>query len=203
MTDNLRTHDRLLKAAVDVIDSAGIKELKIRDVAAMAGVKVPSVYHFFGNRDGLVEEAQAFRYTRGLLELTQVFDEQVRNCSNIEEFIAVIREVTALVFSDDRYSTRAVRADVLGSAMSRPKLKSAVAAAQRKSHDLLSSTLNFAQERGWVLPELDTMAFSVWYTGMVNGRLVYEIDPAQCSGQAWNNLATELTVFALCGPAKK
>ncbi|MEY4996933.1 MAG: hypothetical protein RLY59_337 [Actinomycetota bacterium] len=202
MPELASTKDRLLAAAVEVIDNSGIKELRIRDIAARAGVKEPSVYHFFGSRDGLVEAAQAFRYTRGLLELTQVFDGKVRNCSNTEEFIAVIHDVTASIFSDDRYSIRAVRADVLGSAMSRPRLKSAVAAAQRQSHELLCATLNFAQERGWVLPELDTMAFAVWYTGMVNGRLVYEIDPVQCSGQAWNDLATEVTITALCGPRK-
>ena len=202
MPEAANTRARLLDAAVFVIDQGGVKALKVRDVSARAGVKEPSVYHYFGNRDGLVEAAQAKRYIRGLLELTEVFDRLVHQCVSRDTFIETIRTVTTAVFADDRQSVRAVRADVLGSAMSRPELKEAVAQAQRESHLLLDSTLTYAQAQGWVLPELDTMAFSVWYTGMVNGRLVYEIDPTQCSAAAWDKIAVDVTVSTLCGPQK-
>lgn len=181
-----------------MIDAGGMKTLRVRDIAAKAGVKEPSVYHFFGSKDGLVEAAQAQRYTRGLLQLTQVFDELVRKSQDKESFISTIRTVTTAIFGEDRVNVRAVRADVLGSAMSRPALKEAVARAQRTSHNLLDSTLTYAKAQGWVRPELDTMAFAVWYTGMVNGRLVYEIDPSQCSGDAWNEIAVNVTVSTLC-----
>ena len=199
MVELPNTRDKLLAAAIEVIDHSGIKNVRVRDIASRAGVKEPSVYHFFGSKDGLVEAAQAQRYIRGLLELTQVFDDLVRQCDSLEAFKETIRSVTSAIFSDTRSSIRAVRADVLGSAMSRPDLKKAVAEVQRQSHELLDSTLTFAQGKGWVLPELDTMAFSIWYTGMVNGRLVYEIDPSQCSGDAWNTIAVNVTVRTLCG----
>jgi AcrR family transcriptional regulator len=202
MPDQLPTRERLLLAAVEVIDTSGVKQIRVRDIAARAGVKEPSVYHFFGSRDGLIEAAQAFRYNRGLLELTTVFSEKVRACSHREEFVEVIRAVTHAVFAEERHDIRAVRADVLGSAMSRPELKVAVASAQRESHLVLDGALQFAQERGWVVPDLNTMAFAVWYTGMVNGRLVYEIDPTQCSGAEWNKLATDVTISTLCGSGK-
>ncbi|MEY4533350.1 MAG: hypothetical protein RI926_1119 [Actinomycetota bacterium] len=202
MPEAANTQDRLLEAAIDVIDQGGVKALRVRDISARAGVKEPSVYHYFGSRDGLIEAAQAQRYIRGLLELTQVFDKLVHQCTTRQGFIETIRTVNTAVFAENRQSVRAVRADVLGSAMSRPELKMAVAQAQRESHNLLDSTLTFAQSQGWVLPELDTMAFSVWYTGMVNGRLVLEIDPSQCSAEAWNKIAIDLTVSALCGSQK-
>jgi AcrR family transcriptional regulator len=199
MVELPNTRDKLLAAAIEVIDHSGIKNVRVRNIASRAGVKEPSVYHFFGSKDGLVEAAQAQRYIRGLLELTQVFDDLVRQCDSLEAFKETIRSVTSAIFSDNRSSIRAVRADVLGSAMSRPDLKKAVVEVQRQSHELLDSTLTFAQDKGWVLPELDTMAFSIWYTGMVNGRLVYEIDPSQCSGDAWNTIAVNVTVRTLCG----
>lgn len=200
MSDVANTRSRLLESAIDVIDEDGIKALRVRDISARAGVKEPSVYHYFGSRDGLIEAAQAQRYIRGLLELTQVFDNLVRQCASRQAFIETIRTVTSAIFADERQLVRAVRADVLGSAMSRPELKIAVAQAQRESHNLLDSTLTFAQSQGWVIPQLDTMAFSVWYTGMVNGRLVYEIDPSQCSSEAWDKIAVDVTISALCGP---
>lgn len=194
------TKEKLLEAAIQAIDLGGVKAIRVRDIAAQAGVKEPSVYHFFGSKEGLIEAAQAQRYTRGLLELTQVFDSMVRKSADKAEFVSTIRTVTGAIFAHDREIVRAVRADVLGSAMSRPALKDAVAQAQRSSHELLHSTLTFAKSKGWVREELDTMAFAVWYTGMVNGRLVLEIDPTQCSPEAWNAIAVEVTVNTLCGP---
>jgi AcrR family transcriptional regulator len=197
MVEVLGTRENLLNAAIEVIDHSGIKAVRVRDIAARAGVKEPSVYHYFGSRDGLIEEAQAQRYSRGLLELTQVFDSLVKSCTSAEEFQAAVRKVIGAVVAPDREQVRAVRADVLGSAMSRPELKAAVAAAQSQSHSVLSGSISFAQQQGWVHPELDTKAFAVWYTGMVNGRLVYEIDPLQCSSHEWDSIAIDATLHLL------
>lgn len=200
MVEPLNTRENLLTAAIEVIDQNGLKAVRVRDIAARAGVKEPSVYHYFGSRDGLVEEAQAQRYSRGLLELIQSFDALVRSCSSAEEFQQIIRRVFSAIVTPERELVRAVRADVLGSAMSRPHLKNAVAAAQANSHRLLAGAITYAQEMGWVRPELDCMAFAIWYTGMVNGRLVYEIDPSHCEGTAWDAIAVDATLYLLRQP---
>ncbi len=197
MIEEQGTRENLLNAAVEVIDLSGVKAVRVRDIAARAGVKEPSVYHYFGSRDGLIEAAQAHRYSRGLLEITVSFNKLVRACANVNEFQEVIKRVLSAVVAPERESIRAVRADVLGSAMSRPALKSAVASAQSQSSEVLSDTISFAQQQGWVRPELDPRAFAVWYTGMVNGRLVYEIDSEQCQGTEWDSIAEDATLHLL------
>lgn len=197
MLEPLTTRENLLRATVEVIDHSGMKAVRVRDIAARAGVKEPSVYHYFGSRDGLVEAAQAQRYSRGLLELIQAFDRLIRACSSVDEFHDAIRRVVSAVVAPEREIVRSVRADVLGSAMSRPDLKQAVAEAQAQSHILLSGAVAYAQSQGWVRPELDTMAFAVWYTGMVNGRIVYEIDPQQCDSSSWDELTLDVTLYLL------
>lgn len=199
MSASLTTRDRLLRAAVAAIDTEGIRGMRVRDVAAEAGVTVPSVYHFFGSKDGLVDAALAQRYLRGLLELTQKFAELSLACTTAEQYWAVVDRVVLAVFQPDRIPVRSVRADVLGSAQSRPHLREALSLAQRESHDLLSATLCEMQRRGWVREDLDPDAFAVWYTGMVNGRVVLEIDPTQCDGDAWNEIARMATVSLLKG----
>lgn len=197
MVESQTTRENLLHAAIEVIDQDGIKALRVRDVAARAGVKEPSVYHYFGSRDRLIEAAQAQRYSRGLLELIQGFDALVRTCSSVEDFQESIRRVFSAIVTPEREEVRRVRADVLGSAMSRPELKQAVAQAQATSHQILSGAIRFAQEKGWVRGELDSLAFAIWYTGMINGRLVYEIEPTQCDGLAWNDIAEGATLYLL------
>jgi hypothetical protein len=78
-------------------------------------------------------------------------------------------------------------------------LRAAVVLAQRVNHDLLSKTLVELKERKWVAASLDVEAFSLWYTGMVSGRVVLEIDSSQCDGDAWNEIARRATVALLRG----
>jgi len=44
------------EAALEVIDEHGLKDFKIRDVAARLGVKTPSLYNHFKNKEELLEE---------------------------------------------------------------------------------------------------------------------------------------------------
>jgi AcrR family transcriptional regulator len=199
MSDLHPTRTRLLAAAVDAIDSAGVLGVRVRDVAEKAGVAVPSVYHFFGNKDGLVDAALALRYSRGLVELTQKFADLSLACATEDEFWIVVDTVIGAVFTPDRSAVRSVRADVLGIAQTRPQLRAAVVLAQRVNHDLLSKTLVELKERKWVAASLDVEAFSLWYTGMVSGRVVLEIDSSQCDGDAWNEIARRATVALLRG----
>ncbi|GAB08403.1 putative TetR family transcriptional regulator [Gordonia araii NBRC 100433] len=49
------TRTRLLDAAAELIAAAPGEEFSLRDVCDRAGVKMPTLYHFFGNKQGLTE----------------------------------------------------------------------------------------------------------------------------------------------------
>ncbi|PRY54014.1 TetR family transcriptional regulator [Knoellia remsis] len=49
------TRTRLLDAAADLIASAPGEEISLRAVCDAAGVKMPTLYHFFGSKQGLLE----------------------------------------------------------------------------------------------------------------------------------------------------
>lgn len=49
------TRTRLLNAAADMIASAPGEEFSLRAVCDAAGVKMPTLYHFFGSKQGLIE----------------------------------------------------------------------------------------------------------------------------------------------------
>ncbi|WP_022926881.1 TetR family transcriptional regulator [Patulibacter americanus] len=48
---------RILAAATGQIRRGGVREVRVQAVAAEAGVSTPLVYHYFGNRAGLVRAA--------------------------------------------------------------------------------------------------------------------------------------------------
>lgn len=47
--------DHLLATIVDLLESEGIDSLAIRRVTEASGVSAPSIYEFFGSKDGMVE----------------------------------------------------------------------------------------------------------------------------------------------------
>ncbi len=57
MTDEARgdTRARLLEAAADMIAAAPGEDVSLRAICAAVGVKMPTLYHFFGNKQGLID----------------------------------------------------------------------------------------------------------------------------------------------------
>lgn len=49
------TRDRLLRAAADLIAAAPGEPVPLRAICDAAGVRLPTLYHFFGNKDGLLD----------------------------------------------------------------------------------------------------------------------------------------------------
>ena len=67
------TRTQLIEAAIVAITYGGEGSVRVSAVAAAVGVKEPSVYHFFKNREALVEAAQIERYRRSYSEMLKPF----------------------------------------------------------------------------------------------------------------------------------
>ncbi|WP_035769559.1 TetR/AcrR family transcriptional regulator [Arthrobacter castelli] len=52
---NIDTRHRLLEAAAGLIAAAPGKDVPLRTICEKAGVKLPTLYHFFGSKDGLLD----------------------------------------------------------------------------------------------------------------------------------------------------
>lgn len=197
MEPSAGTKQRLLEAAIAVIDEEGVKGIRIRDIAAAAGVREPSVYHFFGSRDGLVEAALAERFNIHLSEMFQSFNSGLVDCRTQADFVELVRSVLAKTFEDGRSRVRSIRADIIGSAQSRPQLKEAVNEAMLGSFTDFNRYVEAAQIRGWIDPALDGVTFAAWITGVLNGRVYIEMNPDAYNFPAWQKMTTDAALLLL------
>lgn len=195
------TRERLLRAAIAVLASEGERAIRVRDIAAQAGVTEPSLYHFFGSREGLIIAAQATRFREdqigGIAELTAA----VHACQSPGDFAAVVRTTLEWAYQPDRRVARATRVDVLGSAMSRPDLAHELAAAQRRVNEELAEVLGFAQTQGWMRPDIDCVVLAAWVMGQISGRIFIEIDPELADAKDWNEISITGVIAALGIPS--
>jgi AcrR family transcriptional regulator len=195
------TRTRLLQAAVAVINANGEQAVRVADIARQAGVTEPSLYHFFGSREGLIEAAHIDRYLTGQADIITGFTADVRRCRTREDFLGCVDVLLGAVFSDRRRQARFTRVSVLGSAHSRPSLARTVAAVQRQGNELLAEPFRHAQSQGWIGPDLDCEVLAVWCIGMVTGRVFIEIDPELATSPAWDEYA-RVAVRAVLGPGE-
>lgn len=191
------TRTRLLEAAIAVIADGGEQAVKIRDIAQSADVTEPSVYHFFGSRDGLISAAQAERYARDQEPILFAFAKAVRECRTKRDFTSAVKSHLEQAFVPERSDVRAMRVNVLGSSQGRPDLERVLAAEQRRINKMLAEPFREAQAKGWIPATLDPEILAVWIIGQITSRRFIEIDPDLAPSREWNRLSIQALLAVL------
>jgi AcrR family transcriptional regulator len=194
----VETKQRLLAAAVKVLEEGGEQALRVQEIADAAGVTKPSVHHFFGSREGLIERAQGERYQQGVAEIVDVMVPELQKCKTGDEFFSVLNEHIDLAYSDARKNVRRHRVAVLGSAMSRPTLEESLADAQDATDQALANALRIGQKKGWIPSELDLVVFSDWFLAQIIGRILVDIASNESAVEQWNRIS-KLAILTLLG----
>jgi len=183
------TRDRLLKATAVAIDKGGEGAVRIRDLTKSCNITAPSIYHFFGSREGLIDAAQAFRFSRGQLQLGNAFASAIHQCKNKTQFVELAHRFLATMFSYERRAIRNVRLNVLGNAVNRPHLSKELAEVQEESNKVVGESLGYAQTKGWVRDDFNTEMFAAWLNGVVNSRRLIEMNGNHPLGDEWDVIA--------------
>ena len=190
-------------AAASIIDKNGEAGVRINDICSSLKITAPSVYHFFGDREGLIEATQAYRYARGQDQFIQWFAEGVYACESKTDFTQHIHAAIHLLLSKNRSEFRRARADVLGSAQYRPTLSKKVAEAQERSNERQVETLRYARAKGWIKDDFDLRAFSAWTSGLSVSKRLVELNGCPVDVQAWDVITTRAICVVLGVPEPK
>ena len=189
MTEKNTTRERLLKATAAAIDKGGEGAVRIRDLTKSCNITAPSIYHFFGSREGLIDAAQAFRFSRGQRQLGDAFASAIHQCKNKTQFVELAHRFLATMFALDRRAVRNTRLNVLGNAVNRPDLSKELARVQEESNVVVGEALRYAQSKGWVRDDFNTEMFAAWLVGMVNSRRLIEMNGNHPLGEEWDVIA--------------
>jgi AcrR family transcriptional regulator len=189
VTETNTTRERLLKATAAAIDKGGEGAVRIRDLAKSCNITAPSIYHFFGSREGLIDEAQAFRFSRGQLQLGNAFSSAIHQCKNKAQFVELAHQFLATMFSYERRAIRNVRLNVLGNAVNRPDLSKELAHVQAESDVVVGEALRYAQTKGWVRNDFNAEMLADLLVGMVNARRLIEMNGIHPLSDEWDVIA--------------
>ena len=200
-SDSIR--QRILELAVSAIDEGGEAAVRVNDLAAEAGVTVPTLYRHFGSRDGLVEAAQTYRFRKTQFVDSSVLAASLAKCKNQDELRKALRKELLTHFDTDRWVLRQVRLNALGAGYARPELAASLALAQKQGAMGIAEMLLPFQKKGWIRKDIDLPATVYWFMGQILGRVLIEMGDDPVSQKKWNDVSLEGIMAVIFGDTPK
>lgn len=170
--DASETREALLRIAIELIERDGESALRVGDVAAAAGTSVGTLYHHFGDREGLVEAARAVQFRRHVDADAAMMKAAIEEASTLAEFDGVLERFAGITETAQRREANWARIDVLGCARRRPRLVASLAEEQERLSALLTDVCRLAQTKGFLDPAVDPRALAVFMQAYSMGRVV-------------------------------
>ena len=193
------THQKILDEAIRIIEANGEAGLRVHDIEVAVDVTPPSIYHFFGSREGLVSAAQAERLVRSFAEFNAVSDSILSGVSTRAELREAVRKILTMIYDPSRSVPRQQRLFALGSAEGRPELAVILGEEARSFLRQLAASFQVFKDIGWIRPDLDLEAFIQWLAGQILGRIYIEIGCEPAPNPTWDAISIEAVLFVAFG----
>lgn len=168
---------------MELLDERGPDGFTIEDVLVWSDASASSLYHHFGNREGLVVAAQRERYRQTMIREDRGNLGAGFAAETTEEFFAFVTVQLERIATDP--AAREIRRDRLamaGRALHSPELAEASRGYRLRLLATVRAVFDDAQERGLINPDLDTQAYCAWFHGMTLGSTVVEGGPVDAAG---------------------
>ena len=180
MTGKLHpTAQAMVDLAIKALEAGGEAAVRVDAIVKEVGVSITSLYHHFGDRDGLVAVAQAQRYIGVIASNTALVSETLRKISTKSQMEQVFIEFVTFLQGPMNQPQRRNRSAVLGSALSRPDLLNQISRIQREQVDFLAVDFARLQEIGVIRSDISAQSIAFWITGTIYGKILSELDPQE------------------------
>lgn len=194
------TRKAILELAIAVIDEHGEQAIRTNHLAAEAGTTPPTLYHYFGSREGLIEEAQAERFFRSLVIDVDILIEQLASAKTETQLRKAIDDLFLRRDSRDRIAVRWKRLNALGAAYAREGLERRITEMHNEVVTKMALALMPFQRQGFIRQDIDLRAVIAWYNGAVLGKALVTMDGSDIDPGQWERTMNDAVLFTLFGP---
>ena len=180
------TIDAVIQATNNAIRAGGESAVRIQEISATSHVSVGSIYHHFGDRDGLIRATYVHNFEAAITEDIARAKRWWQNIHNAQEITEHKDEVEAFFNSHFSHQSPLERAAIIGNSAGRPLLRESLAEVQHKLNDELTEVMQMLQDRGVLKAGLKPRAVAVMILGMLFGRVVSILDNEPVNEHEWN-----------------
>lgn len=188
MAEMRNTRERLLEAAITIIETDGEVGVRVDRVAENAGFTKPVVYHHFADREDLVVAALSERYYRSISFAVDEIKFAAARCRTAAQFSEILRKAIESFGTAEGAHRRQLRIEALGAAVSRPVLQASLIEANRRQAEAFGEVLQIAEEEGWLRVGVNTVDLAAWWTALMLSRHLIEIDSEKFDPETWTEI---------------
>ena len=190
----LDTIELVLAETNKAIAQGGEAAVRVQDISAKSKVSIGSIYHHFGDRDGLIRAAYVETFRSAIQNDIDRVKRFMNKMTSAKEMAEHYDEMLAFLHQHFEQFPARDRAATFGSTTGRPLLREALIEVQTRLTTGLTEVMQLLKDRGILKPHLAPRAAAVMTLGMLHGRLIAEFDLTPVEGEHWN--AAMLTSFS-------
>lgn len=193
------TKERLLEAAIVMINEKGEAGVRVEELLREVGVSAPTMYHHFGNREGLILAAQVERFIRTLRTDFPIVIAAFNRSETVDDLKEAVRIAVTFRGDASRMERQMQRLNALGSAYARPELAAGIVKAHEDIVRQVADAMRPFQQRGMIRADIDLEMVVAWFNGTVLGAQLLEIAPSTLDISKWAEIMTDAVEHILFG----
>lgn len=168
--------DRILAAALEVIETQSEAAIRFIDLAARAGVTPGVITYHFGTRENLIAEVHTQRFTGAVLTDLQAMHAYLDRAGDIDGFFAGVAALTNAIVDASRQAQRMQRIMSIAATHGRDDLKATIRSRATELLDGFTALIAAAQSRGFLDPAVDPRTIATFVQAYSLGMVVADLD---------------------------
>lgn len=178
---------RVLDAVTDRLREADDSTIRIPEICEETGINYGSVYHHFGSREGVIDEAYAKIFNDMVDEdIARIKEVLSANVLTLEDYLAALRPLMQDYYeSEVLKKRRTLRMRAIAASLTRPQLQLSISEAQTRVTNELMKLVEKGQELGIVRRDLTSRSIAVLMQAVVFGRSLDDLSLQTVSDVDW------------------
>jgi AcrR family transcriptional regulator len=191
-SDGLRTISKIVEFAAKELDEVGAVQFNLDRVIEKSGVSRGSVYHHFGDRDGLIVAVEVSEIVQILTSGNERMRRLFSEASSGEEIVVGFGAAIQAGTGDTGRNYRRRRIASLATAQHSPAIAEALADLQLKETDYWVATLAIGTQRGLIRPVEPLLGTADVIQSLLVGRILVDILEDDSRDALWITSAIEV-----------
>ena len=187
----------ILEHAQAELEAYGPVKFNILRVIENSGVGRSSVYHQFGDRNGLITAVEVERYIEEIRITNELLRLSVAAVKTSDELFLLIEQALHAVSTAEGRESRAHRIAVIAAAQSIPSLEAALAEHGNSGDHYLAETLEMGITRGIINPQESTLSIARIISTLFIGRISVDGLNSPDDDNAWVRTTVSILKFLL------
>lgn len=164
----------------------GETAVRIQEISKATNVSIGSIYHHFGDRDGLIRATYVHQFAGSVREDIGNVKRFMAKMHSVQEIIEHYDDMINFLVSHFGRLPASERAAIIGNTTGRPLLRNALAQVQNELTNSLTEVMVLLQDRKMLKSHISPRAAAVIALGLLHGRVIAELDTNPVAEADWN-----------------